>query len=369
MNTTMQRILVSLRSPLLWTTLTAALAACSSSSSPATSGDGGTPKADGGGASKDGGTTKDVGTKGADTGAPADPVATFCAALIAAEAKAAAQCVGGPEALWAAQLSNSTACSQLSAAVAAGRVTFDSTQASSCLTTAGTVDCATFSSGTEPTACAAALKGTVASGGTCYSGVDCVSPMFCNGLGGATRSCSGTCMSPVAASASCTIGGAPCVAGYFCAGSPATCTANPTPAALGQTCIYDTSTMMGAPPCQTGLACDLTTFTCVTPVVEGKACEPGHGTCATFSYCDPTSKTCKQDPGAGGKCGVIAGEDPIVCLGPTYCKPNATGSTAGTCAALSAPGASCTTSAECATRVCSGPDGGTHTCAPACSKE
>ena len=361
MNTTMQSFRLRAGGPLLF----AALIACSSSSSSPTGGDGGQTSKDGGSVKGDGGAKLDAPTH---TDSPGDPVTTFCTSLLTAEAKVASQCVGGAETLWAAQLGNASVCSEISAAVAAGRATFDSTQAASCLSAVAAVNCATFATGgTEPAACSGALKGTVAGGGTCNSTLDCASPDVCVGVG-VNGSCSGTCKAPIAADATCGTP-TPCVAGYECTGTPATCTAIPPAATAGQPCLYDSATMMAAPGCQAGLACDLTTFECVTPVVEGKTCETGHGTCVAFTYCDPTSKTCKQDPAAGGRCGTVKGQDAIGCLGQTYCKTIGDGSTAGTCVALIASGSECQYGVECASGQCNRTDAGTGTCGASCTKE
>jgi hypothetical protein len=312
-------------------------------------------------------TKKDSGAVSDGTGPGILTVSTFCTSLLVAEAEAASRCIGGPSALWSLELGNnasgtSAICTELASAVTAGRVSYDSSQAAACISALGTVDCATFAAGTLPTECTATLAGTVAAGGACHSNADCTSPNVCTGLGGTTGSCTGTCTAMLAAGASCTVGGTPCTTGNTCGGSPATCTTSPTPRNLGETCIYDTGMMAAAPPCRVGLACDLSTFACVTPVALGATCEPGHGTCVTFSYCDPTSKTCKQDPEVGGKCGTLTGEDPIVCIGPSYCKL-ATGSTAGTCVALGAGGAACTSGDECASGACSAAGSCTAVCA------
>ncbi len=61
-----------------------------------------------------------------------------------------------------------------------------------------------------------------------------------------------------------------------------------------------------------------------------------------FTACDPTTRKCKQFPGAGGDCGYSSGQDIIGCLGQTFCKPSASNPLAGSCANKEASGAACT---------------------------
>jgi hypothetical protein len=344
---------------------------------------------DGGSTSKDGATKGDTGVKG-DAGTHSDggtvakgdsgggstgPVEAYCTMFLAAQAKAAAQCLGGPEADWASQLSNGTFCAEVAAAVTAGSVKYDAASGASCLTALANVDCATVTTvSSEPAACTAALTGKVATGGACHSSLDCSATDYCSGLGGASASCSGTCATQLTVGTSCTAADV-CVEGSACAGSPLTCTAIPAPVAKGATCLYDSTTKKAAPACQLGLACDLNTFQCVSPIAPGDPCPPAHGTCAPFTYCDPTSKTCKADPTTGGKCGDVAGEDPIPCLGQSYCKGASTTATNGVCTALIAGGASCESTllapvgGQCASGSCSVTDGGVGACAAVCTRE
>jgi hypothetical protein len=356
------------------------LAACSSSSGTTDTGrDGGPAVKDGAvtsdtGAKSDGGTKTDGGSKG-DSGGGTSPADTYCTQFVAAEAKAAAQCLGGLEADWAAQLGTSTFCTEVGAAVAAGSVKYDATEGSSCLTALANVDCATVTTvNSQPAACTAALTGMVATGGACHANLDCGATDYCSGLGGASASCSGTCAAQLTTGTSCTASDV-CAEGSACAGSPLVCTTIPAPVAKGATCLYDSSTKKAAPACQLGLACNLSSFTCVEPIAPGDPCAPGQGECAPFTYCDPTSKTCKADPTTGGKCGDVAGEDPIPCIGQTYCKGASTTATNGVCAALIAGGASCESTllapvgGQCASGSCSVTDGGVGACAAVCTQE
>jgi hypothetical protein len=357
------------------------LVGCSSSSGGTSFGDGGTPQKDSA-PSVDTGKTGDTGggkthdTGSGDTGGGSGTaVTTFCTEFLGAEAKAASQCFGGPVSDWAAQVGAGTSCPEVAAAVAAGRVTYQASEGATCLTDLAGIDCSTITTASsEPAACAAAFAGTVATGGACDSSLDCSSTDFCSGLGGVSGSCSGTCKAQIAVGDSCTAADV-CASGSVCTGSPATCTAEAAPVGMGATCLYDTASKKAAPACQLGLACDLTTFKCVSPIVPGDPCPPGHGICAPFTYCDPTSKTCKADPTLGGRCGDQAGEDAIPCIGPTFCKGTSATATAGTCAALGASGATCEATVlapvdgQCASGSCSVTDGGAGSCSAVCTAE
>jgi hypothetical protein len=373
---TMQRMLTT--ACCLVPLATLALLACSSSSGGGPLGDGGTPKKDGAPSTGDtGGKTGDTGVGNTgDTGDGSGAAVTaFCTQFLAAEAKAASQCFGGPVTDWAAQLAAETSCAKAAAAVVAGRVTYQASEGSTCLTDLANIDCSTVTAGSsEPAACAAAFAGTVATAGACDSSLDCSATDFCSGLGGASGSCSGTCKAQLAAGDSCT-GADLCPSGNVCTGSPAICTAEPAPVGAGATCVYDSASKKAAPACQLGLACDLNTFKCVSPIVLGDPCPPGHVICSPFTYCDPTSKTCKADPTLGGRCGDQAGEDAIPCIGPTFCKGSGMTATAGTCVALGASGAACEASVlaiadgQCASGSCSVTDGGPGSCSAVCAAE
>jgi len=380
MSPTMQKMWVTTRGLIPLAVIAAtSLVACSSSSSSFGGGDSGVDKDTGTkadtGPKKDTGTSTKTDSGKTEDGGSTSPVAAYCTKYLAAEATAAAQCFGGTEADWATQVEGATSCPELAAAVTAGRVTYSATDGAACLQALANISCATVTTpSSEPAACTSTFKGTVAAGGACDSSLDCGTGSFCSGLGGSAGSCTGTCTADLTAGTSCSASDV-CTSGTACTGSPTTCTTIPAPVGSGQTCLYDSGSMSSAPACQLGLACDLTTFTCVTPVAPGDPCPTGHGICAPFTYCDPTSKTCKPDPTTGGKCGAAAGEDVIPCIGQNYCKGSGTTATAGTCTALGAGNAACEASllagagAQCASGSCSVSDGGPGTCAAACTKE
>jgi len=364
-------------STLGFVTLAAALsgAACSSSSSPTTTSlDGGTTKkGDSGGTTKkgdSGGTTKgDSGgtTKKDSGGGNSAAVMTYCTSLVAAEAKTLSTCAGGSESAWQTAVGEGFACTEVAAAVAAGRATFNSTQAAACLTALGSLTCTAT---TQPAACGEAIVGTVANGKACEGTLDCAASSFCGGLGGPKASCSGTCKARLTSGESCGTGDA-CIAGYTCSGNPGTCTANASLGSMGQACLYNSATKSALPGCQIGLACDLMLFQCVAPVASGGSCTPSHGICTPFTYCDGTSMTCTEQPGAGGSCGAPSGQDLILCTGLNYCNV-ASGSSTGTCAALGGSGATCSGvlgATQCLSGACSATDGGTGTCFAPCTAQ
>jgi hypothetical protein len=304
-------------------------------------------------------------------------ITTFCNAVLQADATYLSMCLGGAASAWDAQLTAGTTCTAVAAAVSAGRVTYDPTKASACLaaTTALGCDAGASTSAMGLTDCKAALAGTVAANGTCYNSVDCAGTNFCSGLGATGGSCTGTCKPLVAAGATCAAGDQ-CVSGYVCgsaggdAGTSLACVTS-TPANLaasGAACGYNSTTKVNV-SCAAGLVCNSSTKTCQAPIKAGATCTPGAGECDLFTYCDPTSKTCKNDPGVGGACGSSPSQDFIPCTGASYCK-FVTGSLVGTCTALSAAGAACKTAEECASKVCTAAgDAGGGTCAMACTQE
>jgi hypothetical protein len=245
--------------------------------------------------------------------------------------------------------------------VSGNRVTFDESSAASCISAYPSLTCT--SSTAVPMACSAALSGAVAVGSTCQSGIDCATGSYCKVT--AASPCSGTCTTDIAAGATCGLGDV-CVSGYECTGK---CTAIPAPtgpASAGGACGYNTSTKV-LTSCADGLACDLGTKVCVAVVAQGGACSDGAGVCAPFTYCDPTTKTCKPDPGVGGDCGAAAGQDVIFCAPGTYC--DVTTGTAGKCATLLGTGAACKNAGQCASGFCTATDGGTGMCLAACTEE
>jgi hypothetical protein len=237
---------------------------------------------------------------------------------------------------------------QLEADVSAGKVTYDGSKAADCLSVIFARGC-TITEQLAPVssqACDDTFKGTVATGGTCFSEEECVS-QSCDRSNCATAltCCAGTCNPPVTASiasgGNCLPAGSVCVTGTFCkrdpTGSNATCTPQ---VARGQPCttlvdecvvgnICNTDPVTGngtcgkvpveGEPCPDGLcdassdACDAATRTCVRRIAIGGACPSGSG-CVRYANCDTATLTCVPRASKGGAC-TTTGD----CLGSLTC--------------------------------------------------
>jgi hypothetical protein len=219
--------------------------------------------------------------------------------------------------------------------------------------------------------CGKALVGTVAAGGPCMLDVECAGDSFCSKLDVKSVPCAGSCKAKVVVGDACGAGDQ-CVAGYVCGGTGTdlTCVtpASLKPAALGATCGYDAKTKV-ATACTTGLACNLMTLKCVTPVAIGDSCTQGASECENFAYCDPTQQKCVANPGLGGDCGALKDEDLIECAPPNWCMLSSTTTTsaAGKCMApQTTAGASCRGDLDCASGRCAIGDGGKGSCLAPC---
>jgi hypothetical protein len=183
--------------------------------------------------------------------------------------------------------------------------------------------------------CDAIATGTVANGGACFNGDECVSRSCNLSSCNSVTCCAGSCQAEVASGGDCTANGTVCADGTFCnfgtTGTTATCMA---PVAAGQPC------QNGSSLCAPGTICnaDPTTGsgTCGTAPAEGQPCP--NGICnSAADFCDSTSRTCLHMTAVGG-----------ACPSGTQCVPYAICSTTSmTCVALAAAGAACTTSNDC----------------------
>ena len=225
--------------------------------------------------------------------------------------------------------------------VTTGKVIYDAEAASRCIDgyasegcTISVLDPAAEQMHTE--ACRAVFTGTVANGGACLSGADCVSQSCGVAACDTATCCAGTCQPQVAAGGDCSGNGAVCVDGTVCridvnnnnetcltliaAGQPCAHT-NTDVCAIGTICLTDPAT--GASSCGPAPA-------------EGQPCPDG--TCdADVDTCDAISKTCVRRVAVGG-----------VCTSSTACVPYATCDlTTSTCVALALAGASCVQDADC----------------------
>jgi hypothetical protein len=184
-------------------------------------------------------------------------------------------------------------CASIQAAVDAGRITFDSGAARSCLEALDTGGC--FAADDF---CDAALRGAVPDAGSCRSTYECASPYSrcateatCPGL--CTRRSDNT---PCDSSADCD------PATLYCNlyGTPSTCQLRVGP---GLPCSYGPVN-----PCVDGYGCGPAGTCIVQPSSPGEPCTPGSGcSVAAGLACDGTTGTCAPAPNGpspvGGPCG------------------------------------------------------------------
>jgi hypothetical protein len=311
-------------------------------------------------------------------------VSEFCTNMLASLATAEAACFGGTASQWQAELAatagqSGESCAAAGAAATAGRITYDSSRASACLSATTATNCAALQvsalEGTAlgtPSACDTVLAGTAATGDPCLGDADCAGASYCQVT---NDGCTGTCASQNADGVSCDADNR-CVSGNCGAPPPGPVNVCATLviayANQGEMCGYDTTTNVET-VCAGALVCDGTSNVCVTFVPLGGACTPGAYECEAFSYCDASSHTCTANPGVGGACGGqganVDMNDTIGCMAPTYCNTSASGT--GTCTAYLPDGADCSSpegSAYCAGN-CTGVDNGaTATCTAACTR-
>ena len=202
---------------------------------------------------------------------------------------------------------------RISADVGAGRVNYDGKAAAACLNAVRSGSCNhsdPFNAG-EPQVCKDAFRGTVASGGACYDGAECVSGS-CSGTAcsGSSTCCQGTCDVSASSAAAIPIGGscsgtgAVCASGSFCHyGTTAICTAQ---AAAGQSCetSYSSSSCVAGAYC---VANSSNTGICGRLPAEGQNCYPTGGSdpaaCdSMLDYCDSVSLKCVPRIAVGGDC-------------------------------------------------------------------
>jgi hypothetical protein len=227
---------------------------------------------------------------------------------------------------------------QDTADVGTGKIIYNGEAAGGCLAAIESLGC-NFSDQSGVSAleksCDAIETGTVANGGACFNGDECVSRSCNLSACSAPTCCAGTCQAQVASGGDCSAGGSVCVDGTFCrfgaTGTSATCTPL---VAAGQPCNSASDL------CALGTVCnaDPTTGsgTCGAAPAEGQPCPSG--ICdSSADVCDATSHTCVHLIAAGA-----------ACPSGSNCVPYAFCSVASmTCVALAVPGAACSTSSEC----------------------
>jgi hypothetical protein len=244
---------------------------------------------------------------------------------------------------------------QIQADVAAGKITYDPTQAGACLDSATAVLACRLSAPRirQANACDRTFVGSVAAGGACLINEDCVSGhctmapcltgMCCAGtcdaqqpkgvpIGGACMSSAdcvegalcqllatpSTCAAPKPAGASCTVSDE-CVDGTAClpAGAGVIAHACTRPPSRGEPCV-------GASTCDDSVDfCDPTTMKCAARLGPGSPCDPMAIACALYATCDPTSHTCVTRGGVGADCTKVPCQSNLRCTSGTCAAPAA----------------------------------------------
>jgi hypothetical protein len=213
------------------------------------------------------------------------------------------------------------------ASVAAGRMSFAPAAAQDCAAAAAARGCSLRDLRRAQAVCNDVYRGSVPNGAPCSHDDECTS-RFCEGAfdsGG----CSGVCRPARTVGQACVLGGAPCEAGTFCDGAPATCTARRQP---GARCDSDSA-------CADGLVCrrardvdgGLGAGACGPVRALGEPCGSSYE-CVLPSYCDASFHCAARSP-EGGPC--ESSED---CSSGTYCDIAAT---AGQCRRWKDIGAAC----------------------------
>jgi hypothetical protein len=246
--------------------------------------------------------------------------------------------------------------SSLEASITAGRATWDATMAACCLAHSTHDTSCFYNPGGGADECDF-IQGTVANGGACTNGVDCMDG-YCH----FDDSCMGTCTAWAATGADCD----PDVGDVTCA-----------PDARCDTTTHRCTTETGT----AGMACSETANTGCLPTI---ACiDPdgdGNGTCTELPtrgevcttdtiLCDLNSGVCHYDfAGEAGLCapaieiGAMGCLIDAQCAGDAYCRGANFGMmTNGTCTARATRGQSCATD-ECVNGLVCRPD---HTCGDA----
>ncbi len=283
---------------------------------------------------------------GCDSGG-AIPIDDLGARFGAAYCVREANCAGGPapSACEASiSIANSPVFEALVAAVHRGTVLYDAAQARECVDALASSCIEGLGS---PPSCDEAFRGTVAAGGTCHLGEECVSGSCVGACDDAC--CAGTCGADearVVVGGDCS-GGGNCVNGAFCKDG-VKCTAQ---LALGAACI-------GNDQCRSPGHCEIASGsagTCIGPPAEGASCSNALGCLSMDDYCEPVTLVCAKRKPVGAACNDTGDEcqqaascrNGVCWLAPTLGKPCDTscfGSLVcaqGTCVAASAPTSAC----------------------------
>lgn len=252
---------------------------------------------------------------------------------------------------------------ELQGAIDAGKVSYNEDKAGDCVDAFANQSCnpGDRDNRVTPQACLEAIAGTVADGGVCANGDECVSGS-CNVPACDQACCQGTCRPTVAKVA---IGGscatADCVDDAYCS-EAGTCTALTAagsacgasdecafgtrclnaicqkPAAKGEACIAVTG---GGGVCgTTGTFCNPATNKCEGFLFTGATCDPAADACAGYLMCDEATMKCVGAPAVGQAC-------VFSCAVGAYCDQDTS-----LCVAEKANGATCADGSECDSGYC-----------------
>jgi hypothetical protein len=231
----------------------------------------------------------------------------------------------------------------IDAAIKAGRISIDSSNANKCLDSYRNLSCTGFVSSTQASACRDVYQGHVKAGDACQNTIECATG-FCQAS--ASGSCAGTCVAYAAAGAACPNFDECDPKVDYCSTPTGTTTATcQARGAAGATCASFSSTQ-----CQDGLSC--VNQVCAAAGQVGTACT--YGGCADGLYCPYVvsgGAVCTARVGAGQAC-----SDPQACPDGQVCAGFGSTAMAGKCtnvldvSAVCDPNASaCPTDAPCDT--------------------
>jgi hypothetical protein len=200
--------------------------------------------------------------------------------------------------------------------VAGGKTSYDAAAAGTCLSQLESRACDSVEP--EPAACEKVFVGTVPAGGACESDTECAPPpggeADCDMVDGAS---SGTCVQTPRGKA-----GDACDTTCSQSGSTSYCSSSGSGSGSGSaTCWTNDGLYCDGAKCAAvipiGGACEYegcvdgaycATGKCAAKSAAGGSCDGGWDSCATGSYCESTSKTCKPQKKAGEPCADVDDE-------------------------------------------------------------
>lgn len=232
---------------------------------------------------------------------------------------------------------------QLSADISSGKVKYDGQAAAECLSAYESSGCNISDERNvinQSKSCLSVIQGTVADGGGCLIGAECISEVCNTSACGGDTCCLGACQSPVSAGADCSASGSVCAADTFCkatssstascvpwiaAGAPCTESDVCVPGKICNIAAAATTGICGNAPaegeaCPAGI-CDAIVDSCeqgicVRKIAVGGACS-STTPCVAYANCDPTTMVCVAKSAAGGAC--VSASD---CVGGIACENN-----------------------------------------------